>query len=95
MWLVSLGRNALIVIGGIILAYVLSLYGSEPFKVTGKITEGVPHFALPPFQTQVGNQTFNFLDMTKELESSIISVPAIAVLETIAIAKAFGKQNLC
>ena len=93
MWLTSLARNALVVISGMILAYALSLNNLEPFSDTGNITEGIPPFSLPPFSTVYNNRTYTFLDMTEVLGSTIASVPSIAILETIAIAKTFGKQS--
>lgn len=92
LWLISLSRNAIVVITGTILAYSFSLNNSIPFKITGNITEGLPSFSPPPFSTIFNNKTFTFLDMTTALGSSIASVPFIAILESIAIAKAFGKS---
>lgn len=92
MWLVCLGRNAIVVMTGMIIAFCFSSYDPEPFKITGNIIEGLPPFALPPFSTVHDNKTYNFLDMTTELGSSIASVPLIAILESIAVAKAFGES---
>lgn len=92
MWLLSLGRNAIVVVTGIILAYSLSTYNIHPFIITGNITEGLPPFELPPFSTISNNQTYNFLEMAGKLGGSIASVPMIAILESIAIAKAFGNK---
>lgn len=36
MWLISLGRNALVVVFGTTLAYIFSTYDAEPFRLTGK-----------------------------------------------------------
>ncbi|KAK0169011.1 hypothetical protein PV327_002762 [Microctonus hyperodae] len=91
MWLLSLGRNAIVVVTGIILAYSLSTYNIHPFIITGNITEGLPPFELPPFSTISNNRTYNFLEMAGKLGGSIASVPLIAILESIAIAKAFAK----
>lgn len=92
MWIISLGRNAVVVIFGIILAYVLSTYNIQPFYITGNITEGIPPFALPPFATFANNRTYNFLEMATEFGGSLVSVPLIAILESIAIGKVFGEQ---
>ncbi|XP_051175949.1 sodium-independent sulfate anion transporter-like isoform X2 [Leptopilina boulardi] len=92
LWLLSLSRNAIVVITGTILAYSFSLSDQPiPFKITGNITEGLPPFSSPPFSTIYNNKTYSFLDMTTKLGSSIASVPFIAILESIAIAKAFAK----
>ncbi|KAJ1526898.1 hypothetical protein ONE63_008450 [Megalurothrips usitatus] len=91
MWMVSLARNAIVVFFGVGLAYVLYINGHEPFSLTGKIEEGFPPFGLPPFNTVFKNQTYNFVEMTSALGSSLIAIPLISILESIAIAKAFSK----
>ncbi|XP_071871095.1 sodium-independent sulfate anion transporter isoform X1 [Bombus fervidus] len=91
MWVTSLARNAVVVIVGIILSYSLYSYDIKPFKITGHITEGLPPFSPPPFSLVKGNHTYNFEELIGELGSTVISVPLIAILESIAIAKAFAK----
>ncbi|XP_054000598.1 sodium-independent sulfate anion transporter-like isoform X2 [Hylaeus anthracinus] len=91
LWVISLARNAVVVIVGIILSYALFSYGIKPFKITGNITEGLPPFGLPPFSIVTKNHTYNFMELVSELGSTTISVPLIAILESIAISKAFAK----
>ncbi|CAK9803851.1 Sodium-independent sulfate anion transporter [Anthophora plagiata] len=91
MWVISLARNALVVIFGIILSYSLFVYDIKPFKITGNITGGLPPFTLPPFYIARGNDTYNFKELVSELGSTVVSVPLIAILESIAISKAFAK----
>ncbi|OAD61937.1 Sodium-independent sulfate anion transporter [Eufriesea mexicana] len=91
MWVTSLARNAVVVIVGVILSYSLFSYGIKPFKITGDITKGLPPFSPPPFSLVKGNHTYNFEELIGELGSTVISVPMIAILESIAIAKAFAK----
>ncbi|XP_070172394.1 sodium-independent sulfate anion transporter isoform X2 [Polyergus mexicanus] len=93
MWLISLARNAIVVIIGTLIAYVLFSYEIKPFQITGNITEGLPPFSLPPFTVVNGNHTYTFVTLVREFGSSIISIPLIAILESIAIAKAFAKGN--
>lgn len=57
----------------------------------GPVDSGLPPFQPPPFSTVVHNKTLSFFDMTSRLESALIAVPMVSVLEHIAIAKAFGK----
>lgn len=57
----------------------------------GNVGAGLPHFNFPPFSTTVGNQTFDFEHMAERYGGSIIFIPLVAILEHIAIAKAFGK----
>ena len=65
--------------------------------VTGQIDAGVPPFKVPPFSipenaTDEGPEhEINFSGMLSELGSAIIIIPIIAILESIAIAKAFCK----
>ncbi|XP_058812091.1 sodium-independent sulfate anion transporter-like isoform X2 [Topomyia yanbarensis] len=87
----SLSRNAMIVIGATVLAYLLSKNGNSPFQLTGNVTSGLPPIQLPPFSTIVNNQTYAFADMVSELGTSVIALPMIAILECVAIAKAFSK----
>ncbi|XP_043502293.1 sodium-independent sulfate anion transporter-like [Polistes fuscatus] len=91
MWLACLARNAVVVVMGTVLAFVLSLYDLKPFKITGKITEGLPPLRPPPFSLDAGNKTYYFPELIEELGGSIVSIPAIAILESVAIAKAFAK----
>uniref|UniRef100_A0A4Y0BLH5 STAS domain-containing protein n=1 Tax=Anopheles funestus TaxID=62324 RepID=A0A4Y0BLH5_ANOFN len=87
----ALARNAVVVIGGAALAYYFSTAGCNPFSLTGTVTPGLPPVGLPPFTTVLNNQTIGFSEMTSKLGSSIIALPLIAILETIAIVKAFSK----
>ncbi|XP_018357911.1 PREDICTED: sodium-independent sulfate anion transporter-like isoform X4 [Trachymyrmex cornetzi] len=89
MWLISLARNAIVVMAGILIAYELYSHDIKPFQITGNITEGLPPFSLPPFTIVNGNHTYTFTEIVSELSSSILSIPLIAILESIAIAKAF------
>ncbi|XP_068084506.1 sodium-independent sulfate anion transporter isoform X2 [Anabrus simplex] len=91
LWLVSLGRNAFAAVLGTLVAYIFYTYGETPFSLTGKIGKGLPPFQPPPFSTIYNNRTYEFLDMTSELGTSLITLPLIAILETVAIAKAFSK----
>ncbi|XP_022830956.1 sodium-independent sulfate anion transporter-like [Spodoptera litura] len=96
-WLnVVRARNALVVFAAAILAFVLNLKGITPFALTGTIQGGLPKFGPPPFSTVVNNQTLNFEDMLTVFGGEGIVMPLVAILESIAIAKAFGKElELC
>ncbi|XP_031629887.1 sodium-independent sulfate anion transporter-like isoform X2 [Contarinia nasturtii] len=87
----SLGRNAIVVIFGTILAYVLNIYGKQPFTLTGRVASGLPDIKVPPMQTTIGNETLYTIDMITHVGSSIIALPLISILESIAVAKAFSK----
>ncbi|ETN65233.1 sulfate transporter [Anopheles darlingi] len=87
----ALSRNAVVVIGGAALAYYFDASGSKPFSLTGTVTPGLPPLSPPPFSTVLNNQTLTFPEMSSKLGSAVIALPLIAILETIAIVKAFSK----
>ena len=69
------------------------------FMITGEIDAGVPPFTLPPFSIPANGtghgqpeEEISFGSMMSELGSAIIIIPIIAILESIAIAKAFCKK---
>lgn len=62
------------------------------FRFLGFIKPGLPEFEPPPFQTEVGNNTYNFVEMSSTLGPAIIIVPLLSILENIALAKVFGKS---
>ncbi|GAB0090241.1 sodium-independent sulfate anion transporter [Sergentomyia squamirostris] len=88
----TISRNAIVVILGTLLAFLLSEYNGEvPFALTGSVAAGFPPFVAPPFTTvTVDNTTLNFQEMVAELGTSIISIPVVSVLEIVAVAKAFS-----
>lgn len=90
----SIARNAIVVILGIIVAYLFYINGHEPFRLTGKIKEGLPPFSLPPFSTEFNNKTYDFADMFKALGVSLITIPLVSILESVSIAKAFSKGKI-
>ncbi|KAK9746413.1 STAS domain [Popillia japonica] len=91
LWLLSISKNALIVLFCSIVAFCFKKYnGSIPFAVSGDIVPGLPAFKLPNFSTVQNNQTLTFFDMAKGLGSGIVVIPIVAVLQNIAIAKAFS-----
>ena len=63
--------------------------------LTGEINAGVPPFKAPPFSIPANatgegpEHEISFSGMLSELGSAIIIIPIIAILESIAIAKAF------
>ena len=65
-------------------------------KILGSIKSGLPSFALPPFSLNRTIDSYNstvylnFGDICEELGAAIGLIPLIAILEQVAIAKAFG-----
>ncbi|XP_028157853.1 sodium-independent sulfate anion transporter-like isoform X2 [Ostrinia furnacalis] len=83
-------RNAIVVLVAAIIAFVLHLYGRTPFALIGTIHGGLPHFGPPPFTTTVHNQTVDFEGMLGVFGPEGLVMPLVAILESIAIAKAFA-----
>ncbi|XP_071639580.1 sodium-independent sulfate anion transporter isoform X1 [Temnothorax longispinosus] len=90
-WLLGLSRNALVVIVGTVMAYIFSTNGLNPFTLTGTMGQGLPPIAPPPFSTTFQNQTYNFLEMTTAMGTTLFTIPIVSTIEHIAIAKAFAK----
>lgn len=90
----SLARNAFAVIIGAGIAYALTdANGDAPFALTGNVASGFPSFQLPPFQTTIANETVDFAGMISNLGSSLVAIPLVSIMESIAIAKAFCKSE--
>lgn len=90
-WFLSLARNAIVVIIGMVIAYILKVVtDSEPITLIGDIGSGLPSIQLPPFSTVVGNETYTFVDMFSVYGPQSIILPLVAILESVAIAKAFA-----
>ncbi|XP_056640553.1 sodium-independent sulfate anion transporter isoform X2 [Diorhabda sublineata] len=91
IFMFSLASNAIAVMCCSVVAYIFKQYGQMPFKLTGEVRGGLPSFTLPPFSTNFNGTEFRFEDMMTEYGTVVIFCPLIAVLEHIAIAKAFSK----
>ncbi|XP_037293744.1 sodium-independent sulfate anion transporter isoform X1 [Manduca sexta] len=83
-------RNALVVFVCAIVAFILKTKGLTPFALTGTIQGGLPNFSPPPFSTEVLNKTLDFEDMLTVYGPEGLVMPLVAILESIAIAKAFA-----
>lgn len=90
LWLVGTSRNAILVVICGVIGYMFNVSGEPPFKLIGYIPAGLPEVKLPPFSATYGNTTESFMDMISNIGSGIVVVPLIALLENIAICKAFG-----
>ena len=104
VWFICTGRNAMVVIFCLIMAAIIDPEATDckkdpencVFTLTGQIESGLPSFQPPPFGISGGNDTSTDDDtdlagMVSQLGSAIIIIPLIAILESVAIAKAFGK----
>ncbi|EDW58383.1 sodium-independent sulfate anion transporter [Drosophila virilis] len=92
----SLCRNVLAVIIGILLCYLLSRDTEElPFRISDKITPGLPPFRPPPFHTvDAEGQPLSFGDMLSHLGGAVATIPLLSILECVSIAKAFSKGKI-
>ncbi|EFX77094.1 hypothetical protein DAPPUDRAFT_321675 [Daphnia pulex] len=111
LWFISTCRNAIALVFGCLLTFVLDLNNYRPFDLTGEIKSGIPVFQLPPFSFArpvesliKDNESFNWTEtaqeptyitvtfdvILKDLGAGLALVPVIAILEQIAIAKAFS-----
>ncbi|KAH8338368.1 hypothetical protein KR059_001622 [Drosophila kikkawai] len=92
----SLSRNAVAVLVGILLCYLLKKDGNLPFLVSGSITPGLPPFRPPPFHTEDAGtgEVINFEGMVSNVGSALVSIPLLSILESIAVAKAFSKGKI-
>ncbi|KAK5640923.1 hypothetical protein RI129_009470 [Pyrocoelia pectoralis] len=92
LWLLSISRNALIVLVSSVIAFYFEYkYGESPFSLSGNVVSGIPTLALPKFYTQIGNDTVTFVEMVQKLSTAVIVLPVVAVLSNVAVAKAFCK----
>ncbi|XP_011305329.1 sodium-independent sulfate anion transporter [Fopius arisanus] len=89
-WIVTLSRNALVVILGTVMAYLFHINDMEPFHLTGSMGKGLPPLSPPPFSTTFNNKTYNFVEMTTNMGTTLFTIPIISTIEHIAIAKAFA-----
>uniref|UniRef100_A0A336MYE0 CSON006347 protein n=2 Tax=Culicoides sonorensis TaxID=179676 RepID=A0A336MYE0_CULSO len=100
MWLIATARNAIIVVATGLISYFMIQNGhGDVLKIIGDIPAGLPTFQPPPFSIpEVKNETTgeiiqeyeSFIDMVSFIGSGIIVIPLIALLENMAICKAFA-----
>jgi len=96
IWFTCIARNAIIVMITLLIAYLLDGPDLDPnvettFKLTGNITAGFPEVGLPSFSyVDESGHEVNFAEMLGKLNSALIIIPIIAILENVAIAKAFA-----
>lgn len=101
IWLIGTARNAILVVVTGLIAYFLHESGQRDLQLIGEIPPGMPDFQMPPFSIpDIHNETTGeliqkgetFSEMVSSMGSSLIVIPLIALLENIAVCKAFGKD---
>uniref|UniRef100_A0A8D0F0I4 Solute carrier family 26 member 11 n=1 Tax=Strix occidentalis caurina TaxID=311401 RepID=A0A8D0F0I4_STROC len=90
VWTSATARNALVVLFAGLVAYSFQAMGSQPLTLTGSIPQGLPTFRLPRFSMAAPNGTVPFQTMVEDMGVGLAVVPLMGLLETVAIAKAFG-----
>ncbi|XP_054282885.1 sodium-independent sulfate anion transporter-like [Macrosteles quadrilineatus] len=94
VWMIGTSRNSILVIVGGILGFYLYQPGlplkEQAVLLIGHIPPGLPTIEPPPFSVTKGNVTYGFVDMVTQMGQGVIVTPLIALLENIAICKAFA-----
>uniref|UniRef100_H2ZD18 STAS domain-containing protein n=1 Tax=Ciona savignyi TaxID=51511 RepID=H2ZD18_CIOSA len=99
MWILSTGRNAVVVIASAAIGYAIHTQHISSCKVTdcitltGDIKKGLPPFKAPEFTEIKGNDTISIGDMLQSIGSGLAVVPLMGILESIAIGKAFARKE--
>ncbi|XP_063825329.1 sodium-independent sulfate anion transporter [Ostrinia nubilalis] len=89
LWLLSISRNALVVLAASVFAYCTYDPDNLLVKLSGKVEPGLPALSLPPFSARLGNHTAHFPEMVRRLGPSVLMMPVVMVIANISIAKAF------
>ncbi|XP_012891720.1 PREDICTED: sodium-independent sulfate anion transporter [Dipodomys ordii] len=93
VWTATTARNALVVSFAALVAYAFEETGSQPFTLTGAIAGGLPPVRIPPFSVTTANRTVSFTQMVQDMGAGLAVVPLMGLLESLAVAKAFGLTN--
>ncbi|KAJ6637371.1 Sodium-independent sulfate anion transporter, partial [Pseudolycoriella hygida] len=88
-WLVGTSRNAILVVVCGVIGYSFKDAAMTPFKLIGDIPPGLPNIQPPPFSMKPDSDE-SLSDMLSSMGSGLIVVPLIALMESIAICKAFS-----
>ncbi|CAH1113568.1 unnamed protein product [Psylliodes chrysocephalus] len=92
IWLVSISKNALVVLLASVAAALWTSDGTTPFKITGDVPKGIPQFKFPSLSAQFGNETVGYAEMMGSLGSGLVVIPLVAVLTNVAIAKCYSSD---
>lgn len=88
-WLIGTSRNAILVVVCGVIGYSFQNAKMTPFKLIGDIPPGLPSVQLPPFSMEPDSDE-TLSEMLSSMGSGLIVVPLIALMESIAICKAFS-----
>ncbi|XP_055877267.1 sodium-independent sulfate anion transporter-like isoform X3 [Biomphalaria glabrata] len=94
LWLVGTACNAIVVISAAGVVVILEDQGfNGTIAVTGHIKPGMPDVSFPKFEVDTGNVTLSTGQIFSRLGTGLAIVPLLAVVETMAIGKAFARIN--
>lgn len=94
IWLIGIGANAIIVITAAGVVAIMHMYGyTSQFSITGYVKPGLPPFKPPSFSVQNGNSTIEAGEILQTIGTGLFIVPLLGLVESIAIGKAFARQN--
>ncbi|KAK8753435.1 hypothetical protein OTU49_004486, partial [Cherax quadricarinatus] len=88
VFLVSVGRNAIVVLVALVVAYCQR--HEQPFIITGEVKPGLPPFHPPAFSADVNGTMLTFGDILADVGAGVVIIPIVSILESIAIASAFA-----
>lgn len=94
LWFTCIARSGIVCILGTIVSYVVETYGSgQVFSLAGKLPAGLPKIQSPFADAFIPetNTTMTFGDFAKSFSSGLVILPVIQFVQSISIAKAFGK----
>ena len=93
IWLTSLLSNLLVVIGAAVIAHLLSPFLNFTFSATLR-PENV-QFDLSPFKVIDSDtgKVLSYREIFNDIFTGLFTVPILAILFSIAVAKAYGRQN--
>lgn len=94
IWITGTAANAIIVISAAGVVAILRSQGhNDTVSITGDIKPGLPPFKPPSFSVQNGNETISGVSILSSIGAGLGIVPLLALVELIAIGKAFARQN--
>lgn len=95
LWFLCIAKSALICIIGTIVAFVFYKCGyNDSFTLAGELPSGIPNIQVPLQSVALpSNDTITTKDFLNGFGASLAVLPIIQFIQTISIAKAFGKKN--
>ncbi|XP_059146460.1 sodium-independent sulfate anion transporter-like [Physella acuta] len=95
LWIIGTASNAIVVISAAGIVAILESQGvaNGTISITGHIKPGMPTVSFPKFEIDNGNVTMSAADIFSKLGSGLGIVPLLALVETMAIGKAFARAN--